>query len=49
MDIETDYEPVDVPECKTDVPKRKQRVCPECDTEFAPRYGSQVCCSDKCR
>ena len=26
-----------------------KRVCPECGAEFAPRYGSQVCCSDKCR
>ena len=26
-----------------------KRICPECDTEFAPRYGSQVCCSDECR
>ena len=25
------------------------RVCPECGAEFAPRYGSQVCCNDKCR
>ena len=25
------------------------RVCPECDAAFVPRYGSQVCCSDKCR
>lgn len=25
------------------------RVCPECSAEFQPRYGNQVCCSDKCR
>ena len=25
------------------------RVCPECGAAFQPRYGSQVCCSDKCR
>ena len=25
------------------------RVCPVCDAAFVPRYGSQVCCSDKCR
>lgn len=24
-------------------------VCPECGAEFAPRHGSQVCCSDECR
>ena len=26
-----------------------KRVCPECDAEFMPRYGNQVCCSDECR
>ena len=26
-----------------------KRVCPECDEEFMPRYGGQVCCSDKCK
>ncbi len=26
-----------------------KRVCPECDTEFQPRYGNQVCCSDECK
>ena len=26
-----------------------KRVCPECDEEFMPRYGNQVCCSDECR
>lgn len=25
------------------------RVCPECNEEFMPRYGNQVCCSDECR
>ena len=25
------------------------RTCPECYAEFQPRYGNQVCCSDKCR
>lgn len=25
------------------------RVCPECNEEFQPRYGNQVCCSDECR
>ena len=25
------------------------RVCPECGAAFMPRYGVQVCCSDKCR
>lgn len=25
------------------------RVCPECDAVFSPRYGSQVCCSDECK
>ena len=24
-------------------------VCPECGAEFAPCYGSQVCCCDECR
>ena len=27
----------------------RQRVCPECGAAFAPRYGGQVCCSDKCK
>ena len=26
-----------------------ERVCPECGAEFMPRYGGQVCCSDKCK
>ena len=25
------------------------RVCPECGAAFEPRYGNQVCCSDKCK
>ena len=25
------------------------RVCPECGAAFQPRYGNQVCCSDKCQ
>ena len=25
------------------------RTCPECGAAFLPRYGSQVCCSDKCQ
>ena len=25
------------------------RVCPECGAAFVPRYGGQVCCSDKCK
>ena len=25
------------------------RVCPECNEEFMPRYGNQVCCSGECR
>ncbi len=25
------------------------RVCPVCGAAFLPRYGSQVCCSDKCQ
>ena len=25
------------------------RICPECGAAFMPRYGSQVCCSDKCQ
>lgn len=25
------------------------RVCPECNAAFVPRYGNQVCCSDKCK
>ena len=27
----------------------KERVCPECGAAFMPRYGTQVCCGDKCR
>ncbi len=27
----------------------KTRTCPECGAAFLPRYGSQVCCSDKCK
>lgn len=26
-----------------------KRVCPECNTAFMPRCGSQVCCSDDCK
>ena len=25
------------------------RTCPECGAAFEPRYGNQVCCSDKCK
>ena len=25
------------------------RICPVCNAAFVPRYGSQVCCSEKCR
>ena len=27
----------------------RQRICPECDAAFVPRYGGQVCCSDECK
>ena len=27
----------------------RQRVCPGCGAAFEPRYGGQVCCSDKCK
>lgn len=26
-----------------------ERTCLECGAAFVPRYGTQVCCSDKCR
>ena len=26
-----------------------ERRCPECGAAFAPRYGSQVCCGEKCK
>lgn len=25
------------------------RICPVCNAAFVPRYGNQVCCSDKCQ
>ena len=47
MEIETDYETVEVASVLR--ASRKLRTCPECDEEFMPRYGNQVCCSEECR
>ena len=26
-----------------------ERVCPECNAAFVPRYSQQVCCGEKCK
>ena len=41
-EIETDCAEVELPD-------NGERVCPECDAAFVPRYGGQVCCSDECK
>ena len=44
VEVETDH--VEVEQQADD---SKQRVCPECNAAFVPRYKQQKCCSDECK